>query len=145
MAARPSIPEKPHRGEHAGTAVADASASAADVIACWAPYLRIAHQVPGRVRLRLDATLADAPQLRRVGPAELQRVLGAASGLRDVRLNPLARSCVIEYDNSLIPDPAWADLLAGRDTPAARVLTARLGSCARAADPRLCRPQEETP
>lgn len=123
----------------------DADATAAEVIACWAPYLRIAHQVAGRVRLRLDGALADAPELRRFGPAVLQRVLGAASGLRDVRLNPLARSCVIEYDNKLIPDPAWPDLLAGLDTPAARILTARLGACAHAADPQLFRSEEEMP
>jgi hypothetical protein len=145
MAARPSTPPNPHHCEHAGTAAADASASAADVIACWAPYLRIAHQVPGRVRLRLAAALADAPELRRFDPAVLQRVLGEASGLRNVRLNPLARSCVVEYDDKLIPDAAWADLLAGRDTPAARILTARLGAGAHAADAQPFRPEEEMP
>lgn len=112
-----------------------APASAADVIASWAPHLHIAHQVPGRIRLRLDPTLAGAPALRGAGPDALQRVLGDASGLQSVRLNPLARSCVIEYDKNAIPDAAWPDLLAGRDTAAARILLKNLSACARAAIP----------
>lgn len=86
------------------------------VAAAFVPGLRIAHQIAGRVRLKLDA---DAASLRAIDAARLRQSLGA---LRGVQFNWLARSCVVEYDTRIIADAAWSDLLAGRRTAAAAVL-----------------------
>lgn len=88
----------------------------------------IAHQMPGRVRLKLDA---GAKALRRIGtsgigPEHFGRALEAVAGIRRVHLNKLARSVTIEYDNRAIPDVAWPDLLAGRASPEATGLLNRL-------------------
>ncbi len=88
------------------------------------PYLRIAHQINGRVRLKLDAGAFDSPAWRAGGGERLKQLFGVLPGVRDFSLNPLARSCVVEYDSAIIPDAAWPDLLAGRRSAAADVLLA---------------------
>lgn len=107
-------------------------------VSAFALRLRIAHQIAGRVRFRL----AD-PQARFPDGARLKAALAAAPGVREVSLNPLARSCVVEYDNAIIPDAAWPDLLAGRRTPAAAMLLDLLAA-AIASRPLHTRQKEET-
>ena len=92
------------------------------VVAAFAPYLRIAHQIGGRVRLKLDAAALDEPALKTFGSDRLKTALGSIRGVQGISLNLLARSCLVEYDNATIPDVAWPDLLAGRQTPAAATL-----------------------
>lgn len=106
-----------------------ANAASAAVLTRLAPYLSIAHHVPGRIRLKLDEAAIGDPQLRAAGE-RLRAALAGLRGLRSIRLNVLARSCIVEYDNGVIPDEAWPDLLAGRDTRAAETLFALLRECA---------------
>lgn len=113
MAARTSASIPP-----AGHAARDARR----VITEIAPYLRIAHQVGGRVRLKLADDALRAPALRNGAGERLRQLLGELPGVRGVALNALARSCVVEYDNAVIPDAAWPDLLDGRPTAAAATL-----------------------
>jgi len=96
------------------------------VVSLFAPYLRIAHQIPGRVRLKLDAAALDVPLLRGLGAQALQQALGSVRGVQDFSFNLLARSCVITYDNATIPDAAWPDLLAQRPSASAQTLVAIL-------------------
>ncbi|MDR3212965.1 MAG: cation transporter [Azoarcus sp.] len=86
----------------------------------------IAHHIPGRIRLKLNADVED---LRRIGHAGIKRLddaLDAVPGVRRVHLNKLARSIIVEYDNRAIPDRAWPDLLANRFSPEATALLNRL-------------------
>jgi len=92
------------------------------LIASFAPYLQIAHQIPGRIRLKVALAVLDDAAVREIGSDSLGQVLGTIPGVRDIRLNKLARSCTVEYNPDLIPDVAWHDLLSGHDSPAARVL-----------------------
>jgi hypothetical protein len=100
------------------------------VVAAFVPHLRIAHQIAGRVRLKLDAAALGNPALRGLDAALLRHALHGVRGVTDVQFNPLARSCVIAYDHKLIPDNAWPDLLAGRRSPAAATLFALLAASA---------------
>jgi len=93
----------------------------------WLDRLRaqllLAHQISGRVRLKfVPAPALDGAWAAVSASAAWTQNLRTVPGVRTVTLNPLARSCVIEYDPRLIPDPAWPDWLAGRSTPAARRL-----------------------
>lgn len=92
------------------------------VVSAFSSYLRIAHQIGGRVRLKVDLSALDDPALNGLGSDGLRSVLGTVRGVQDISVNLLARSCVVEYDNAVIPDAAWPDLLAGRKTDAASVL-----------------------
>ena len=92
------------------------------VVALFSPYLRIAHQIAGRVRLKLDAAALDAPAVREVGAEKLRAAIESIRGVRRIQFNLLARSCVVEYDPQTIPDAAWPDLLAGRRSAAADLL-----------------------
>lgn len=92
------------------------------LIAAFAPYLRVAHHIPGRIRLKIDLAVLDEPSIRAVGTDALADALGVIRGVHAITLNKLARSCTIEYDRVTIPDAAWPDLLAGHTSPAAGVL-----------------------
>lgn len=92
------------------------------IIARFSPYLQIAHQIPGRIRFKIALAVLDDPQIRELGSDSLNEALGSIPGVREIRVNKLARSCTVEYDHQHIPDAAWADLLAGRASPAAGVL-----------------------
>lgn len=83
--------------------------------------VRIVHHIRGRIRLKLEVSFAlSAP--RPPLPKDLPRALAAIRGLRSVRANYLARSCVVEYDPEVIPDRAWPDFLAGVDSEHAAAL-----------------------
>lgn len=103
-------------------------------LARYAAWLRVAHHIPGRIRLKLaseiEADLRDAA-------AEVKRFVSAASsapGIRSVSLNLLARSCLVEYDPAEIAPVAWTDLIAGIRSDEALALTHRLGGPSRRSD-----------
>lgn len=134
-----AIREKPDSAANPGQRTIDPGWMMAELLPC----LRIAHQVSGRVRLKLADTVPDLTALRTGGEA-LRQALGTLPGVRGIQLNPLARSCVVEYDCAVIPDVAWPDLLAGRQTPAATGLAGLL-SAAAPRSPRTTRRKEKTP
>lgn len=93
-----------------------------------AAYLRIAHHIPGRIRLGLAAGAEQGDwgsnplgQINRFCHA-----LAGVSGIRSVRVNPLARSCTVDYDPAAIPPVAWRDLLTGIGSDAANELRSTL-------------------
>ncbi len=94
----------------------------APVVSSVARYLRIAHQIPGRIRFKIDPDVLNDSTLSQLGEEGVSNALGAIRGVHDIRINKLARSCTVEYDKAIIPDHAWGDLLAGRATPAAHAL-----------------------
>jgi hypothetical protein len=98
-----------------------------------ATCLRIAHHLPGRVRLKLGDAADDATRL-----SDLQSILRALSGCPGIisaEINALARSCLILYDTKEIGPSAWADLVAGTGSPAALALVHTLAEAARRAAP----------
>lgn len=101
-------------------------------IARYAAWLRVAHHIPGRIRLKLagEGGLGDVL-------AEVRRFAATAStapGIRSVSLNLLARSCLVEYDPAQIAPAAWADLIAGTRSDEALALTRRLAGSSRIPD-----------
>ncbi|AVT76380.1 hypothetical protein RPPS3_23170 [Rhodopseudomonas palustris] len=85
-------------------------------------HLEIAHHLPGRIRLKLKVPLdgeliAMADEAKRFGKA-----LAKMDGIRSISLNPLARSCVVEYDPHGIPPAAWRDFVSGDVTPEGETL-----------------------
>jgi hypothetical protein len=79
--------------------------------------VRVAHQIPGRVRLKLAGV--PAPLRAQLKPETLTRFfagLGKIPGIRQVRLNALAKSCTLEYDTHTLSDSAWHELFASAET-----------------------------
>ncbi|MDR1890081.1 MAG: hypothetical protein LBQ81_12010 [Zoogloeaceae bacterium] len=73
--------------------------------------VRIAHQIPGRVRLKLAGVPASVRT--RLSPEILARFfagLAEIPGIRQVKLNALAQSCTLEYDPHTLADHAWREL-----------------------------------
>lgn len=84
--------------------------------------LRIAHHIPGRIRLKLETSAGGELAAAAADIAALNRALSAAPAIRSVSVNHLALSCTITYDPAAIPPSAWTDLLAGTASPGAEAL-----------------------
>lgn len=85
---------------------------------------RIAHHIPGRLRVKLGTHASRALP----GKAEAMWLLDRLrrlDGVKAVSLNALARSCTVEYLPSLISPAAWEDLLAGNESQSASALLER--------------------
>lgn len=79
--------------------------------------LSIAHHIPGRIRLKLAGSL-DVHMATLANDANsFARAAQQTPGIHSVSVNPLAKSCTVEYDAVLIPPVAWADLLSGQSGP----------------------------
>lgn len=128
MAAKQSV-----NTEHDSQRGIDPGRLVVDLAAC----LRIAHQISGRVRLKLAPGALTHPALTQGGGTRLTQALAAIPGVRGIQLNLLAHSCVVEYDSRAIPDAAWPDLLAGRRSAAADTLLGLLASFAEPTAPRF--------
>lgn len=94
--------------------------------------LTIAHHIPGRIRLRLAAPLGADLMTQAAEAKRFGQSLGAMPGIRAISLNPLAKSCTIEYDTHIIPVSAWDGLLSGQDAPGTEILLQTLVNAAKA-------------
>ncbi len=86
-----------------------------------ATAIGIAHHVRGRIRLRLEAEVEELPRAA-ADLKHFQALFEDSPGVRSIRVNPLARSCTVEYDPAVIPCAAWNDFLAGIPSTAAVAL-----------------------
>lgn len=92
-------------------------------ISHFLPCLDIAHHIPGRIRLKLSLhALGQMDAAIRKHAQTVLAMLGEISGVNAIRINPVAMTCVIEYDTEVIPSQAWPDFLEGRPTPESEVL-----------------------
>lgn len=84
--------------------------------------LVIAHQVPGRIRLRIDPELANWAVRQKLGIDEAANWLAALPGILGVRPNPSAASVIVEYDPRQIAPHWWETLVLGEDDEALKLL-----------------------
>lgn len=70
--------------------------------------LTVAHHIPGRIRLKLSGMAVGGGD---VAPQTIVATLSAVDGVTSVAVNPLARSCTIEYDTAKISPRAWTTLV----------------------------------
>jgi hypothetical protein len=64
-------------------------------------HVAIIHHVPGRIRLRIGASILAAGS--GIDTAALRRLLDSMTGISDVRLNAAEASLAILYDPTSIP------------------------------------------
>ncbi len=83
-------------------------------------HLKIAHHIPGRIRLRVGASVFK--DLGKVDTQIFDRILGAIDGIRDVRVNAAAGSVVIAYTPTVIQSSWWETLLKADDCKATALL-----------------------
>lgn len=93
-----------------------------------AALLNIAHHIPGRVRLKLVGEAGTGLGQALAEAKRFARSVAASAGIRSVNLNPLARSCVVEYDPKIIPPSAWQDLVDGIPSAPAETLVRALAA-----------------
>lgn len=95
-----------------------------------APYVKIVHHIPGRVRLKFSISGLDTLQ-----EADMENTVGSIPGILDIRVNPYAMSAVIEYEQEQLPYHLWVNVgqlrknpeLAGEITESLRILFGRAG------------------
>ena len=84
--------------------------------------LRIAHHIPGRVRLKLNVAAAGEMTEIIAVAKNFGRSFENAPGIRSVSVNPAALSCVVEYDPGRIPPAEWEALIKGAPSMVAELL-----------------------
>lgn len=80
------------------------------------PRISVAHHIPERIRLKIDISLDEIRKSDLQPVKDFQAVLDRLPGIREVKLNMLAKSSTIRYDKNVIPFEAWDDFLAQRNT-----------------------------
>lgn len=89
--------------------------SIVDSLLLLAPHTEIVHHIPGRILLRiLRSGIAIAAK------ADLQAILRSIPGIRQVRVNPVVGSAVVEYDPQTLPHRLWEKLGQLRRDPSLR-------------------------
>ena len=91
-----------------------------DLILAARRHVRVAHHVPGRLRLRFEP-LGLAGLLRGRGDA-LQDALRRVRGIQGTEVNLAACSLLVQYDPALLPSAHWDRLLTGSAASAAALL-----------------------
>jgi hypothetical protein len=67
-----------------------------------APHTRIAHHQPGRIRLKFLPSI-----LQLANGREIETLVACIPGILEYRVNPLAKSIVINYDQQRLPYEVW--------------------------------------
>lgn len=84
------------------------------------PHLRIAHHVPGRLRIRFaPAVLKTAPE---IADNQALDTLESMPGVKKVQLRLMAASLLIEYDPKAMPSETWETILSGPEREARALL-----------------------
>lgn len=76
-------------------------------------HLRIAHHVPGRIRLRIVPTILSA--VRGLDSGLLKLPFAELAGIHAARINPFGLSAVVDYDAETLPPDWWETALEGSD------------------------------
>ncbi len=79
-------------------------------------HLKIAHHIPGRVRLRAGPSIFT--ELATIDASVFDRMLQAIDGIEDVRINKMAGSVVIVYAADTVEPDHWHTLINGEDADA---------------------------
>lgn len=74
-------------------------------------FIDIAHKSSGRVRLKFDKAI-----LEYISQSKLEE-FGVLNfkGVKDSKVNKMAKSITISYDPKIIPDEIWTDLCEGKN------------------------------
>lgn len=76
-------------------------------------HITIVHHIKGRVRFKIDPKIQNyADKINLEALAELDK---KARGIKSVSLNKLAKSLTIEYDNTVIADSLWDELVGAKE------------------------------
>ncbi|MCD8516856.1 MAG: hypothetical protein LRY61_06255 [Burkholderiaceae bacterium] len=67
------------------------------------PRISVAHHIPERIRLKIDISLDEIRKSDLQPVKDFQAVLDRLPGIREVKLNMLAKSSTIRYDKNVIP------------------------------------------
>ena len=89
-------------------------------------HIKIAHHVPGRIRVRV--MLSALKQLPDIDPTILESLQIEAQGIKEVRINRVAGSAVISYDTAKIPQASWETVINGEPALAEQTLLGFLNS-----------------
>jgi hypothetical protein len=76
-----------------------------DDLLLLAQHTEIVHHIPGRIRLRVTRS-----GVRLAATIDVPALLQAIPGIRQVRVNPVVGSVMVEYDAQRLPFPLWEKL-----------------------------------
>ncbi len=81
-------------------------------------YLKVKHHIPGRIRILFNPALVVRPEVREIMATHSE----LPPGVRNVRVNALALSVIIEYDPRRIPPHLLDELVVADEQRVVAVL-----------------------
>lgn len=77
-----------------------------------APHTEVVHHIPGRVRIKILPS-----GFRMAQDMDMDAMIQQIPGISQIRVNPVARSLVIEYDKNRLPYDLWEKMRQLRQQP----------------------------
>ena len=75
-----------------------------DIIFSLAPFARVLHHIPGRIRIRIST---EAARYLSGDMAGISGVISGLPGIMNVRINPIIGSVLVEYDPKFFEPDLW--------------------------------------
>lgn len=88
--------------------------------------VKIAHHIPGRLRLR--ASLSASMKGHKLDAKAIEQMLLSLPGVQSVRLNKMSGSSIISYDTSQVAPDFWTFILKGDDEAVSEKLRSLAGT-----------------
>lgn len=85
---------------------------ALDAMFFIASCARIAHHIPGRIRLKFTYESAKGLEMKQISLTP--ELIYEAPGIENIRVNRATGSVTIEYDSAVLPDTLWDKLVGGK-------------------------------
>lgn len=86
-----------------------------DKLGTLSHLITVVHHIPGRIRLKFNPAILK--ELGDEGLSELEGIKTQLEGIKDVKLNKMARSVTLQYDPKVLPASFFEALLQGERTP----------------------------
>ena len=95
-------------------------------------HLKIIHHIPGRLRLRIAATLLselrNVEEFSNVDTDRLKQIGTSIKGIKGVRINAAAATVIIDYEPEKIEPQWWETLVYGEKSEAMKLIEALINS-----------------
>lgn len=94
------------------------SANLLDRLGELSRYIEIVHHIPGRVRLKFNPAILK--ELGDEGVKQLENFESVVQGIKEVKVNKMAKSATISYDKQTLTPDFFEQLARGEITPEMR-------------------------
>jgi hypothetical protein len=76
-------------------------------------YFTKIHHIKGRLRVRVNPAIVK--DVSGISLSDIERISTQISGIKNIKINPVVASVIIEYDDDIFNFQLWEELLNGKN------------------------------